>query len=95
VALIWYKVGDVMEIIKHPKNVKALGEEIKKACDMYWGREISEIQLKEIFFYWASKEGRRFFQEQDYRPAIKQIIGKRRLELVDRMLEGFQFRIEK
>ena len=82
-----------MELIKHPKTVKDLAAEIKKACDAYWGREITEIELKEILFYWASKEGKKLFQGNDYKPAIKKIIGKQRQELLNKILENFQPRI--
>ena len=82
-----------MEFIKHPKSVKELAAEVKRACDAYWGRDITEKQLTEIVVYWASKEGKKLFQGNDYRPAVKQIIGKQRQELLEKILENFQHRI--
>lgn len=79
-----------MEFIRHPKTRAELAYELKKACDAYWGREISEIELKEIIYHWALKENKKLFLGQDINPTIKIKIGVKRLDLLNNMLEGFQ-----
>lgn len=79
-----------MDFIRHPKTRTELAAEIKKACDSYWGREITEAQLKEILYHWALKENKKLFQGQEINPTIKIKLGVKRLDLVNNMLDGLQ-----
>lgn len=36
------------DFIKLPKTIVQLADEIKRAVDMYWNRELAEIELKEL-----------------------------------------------
>lgn len=74
-----------------PKSVKALAEEIKKAVDFYWNREISEIELKEILWKWATTG--KLLRGNDYNPTILRLCGKKRMEVVDKLLEGYRRKV--
>lgn len=82
-----------MEYLKHPKTVKDLAAEIKKLSDAYWGREITEKELKEAFVYYGLNENKKLFKASEINPTIKLIIGKQRTDLLEKLLEGLQSRI--
>lgn len=79
-----------MNYIIHHKNVVGMANEMKRAVDDYWGREITEIELKELLWKWAGTK--KVFKANDYVVTVKRILGKSRLEVVDRLLEGYQIR---
>jgi uncharacterized protein (TIGR04540 family) len=81
------------KLMKHPKTIKDMAYEIRKAVDMYWARQISEIELKEILFFWATNEGKKLFKANDLNPTVKFLIGERREDLINKLLEGFQHNI--
>lgn len=80
-------------IIKNPKSIKGLADEIKRVCDAYWGREMTESEAKGYIEYWANKENRKFFRGPEINPTIKIKIGKKREELITKWLEGTQIRM--
>lgn len=79
-----------MEILKNPTTIKMLASQLLKACDDYVSIKFSEKQLKELLFHYASNHGNKLFSLKGINPTIKNRIGKKRLELVNIMLEGFQ-----
>ena len=79
------------QFIKNPGTVKELAQEINRVSDAYWSRNITESALKEYMLYWASKHGDKLFMGSDLNPTVKKIIGKKRLSLVNIMLEGTQY----
>jgi uncharacterized protein (TIGR04540 family) len=79
----------VSDIIKNPKNVKELGREIRKVCDGYWGRELSEEDAKEMVAYWVKHENRKLFKAEELNPTIRIVIGLKREELILKWIEGF------
>lgn len=80
----------MVDVIRHPKTVKELAAEIMKVIDAYWGREIKESELRDIIIYWATHENNKLFAGNELNSTITKIIGKRRIELVNKMLEGTQ-----
>lgn len=82
-----------MDIIKNPTTVKMLATQILQACDQYISRGMSEKQLKELLYYYATRHGKKLFSIKDINPTVTNRIGKKRLELVNLLLEGFQHRI--
>lgn len=42
-------------IIRNPRTIKALADEIIKVCDVYWRRELTEEIAKGFVTYWAKK----------------------------------------
>ncbi len=81
----------IHQFIRNPGTVKELAKEINKLCDSYWSRNITEQTLKEYILYYASKHGDKLFQGPVINPTIRKIIGKKRLTLLNIMLDGTQF----
>lgn len=81
-----------MEILKNPTTVKLLAVQISLACDDYIARKLPEKQFRELLFHYASHHGKKFFSAKELNPTIINRIGKKRLELVNIMLEGFQYK---
>ncbi|KAB2950889.1 TIGR04540 family protein [Heliorestis acidaminivorans] len=79
------------EYIIFHKNVVHLAQEINKAFNDYWNRELTEIELKELLWKWASTG--KLFKGDDYSKSLKRIVGKERLKIMDKLLEGYQKKI--
>lgn len=77
-------------ILKNPTTVKLLASQIILACDYYIAKKITERQLKELVFHYANKHGNKLFSKDGINPTIENRIGKKRLGLLDIMLEGIQ-----
>lgn len=82
-----------MDILRNPTSVKLLAAQIIKACDDYIALQITEKQLKELIFHYASHHGNKLFSTKGINPTVVNRIGKKRLELLNIMLEGFQYRL--
>ncbi|MDD2684215.1 MAG: TIGR04540 family protein [Candidatus Cloacimonetes bacterium] len=82
-----------MEFLKNPTTVKMLAAQIIKACDNYITLKIPEKQLKDLITYYAAQHGKKLFSHASLNPTIKNRIGKKRIELVNIMLSGFQFKL--
>ena len=82
-----------MEFLKNPTTVKMLAAQIIKACDNYIALKIPEKQLKDLITYYAAQHGKKLFSHASLTPTIKNRIGKKRIELVNIMLSGFQFKL--
>lgn len=82
-----------MEFFKNPTTVKLMAAQIIKACDSYIGLKIPEKQLRELIIHYASQHGKKLFSHNGLNPTIKNRIGKKRSELVNIMLSGFQMKL--
>lgn len=82
-----------MEFLKNPTTVKLLASQIIKACDNYIGLKIPEKQLRELITYYASQHGKKLFSNNGLNPTIENRIGKKRSELVNIMLSGYQIKL--
>jgi len=82
-----------LEILKNPTTVKLLAAQIIRACDEYIAMKLTEKQLRELLLHYASHHGKKLFCTKGMNPTIVNRIGKKRLELVNIMLEGFQQRL--
>lgn len=81
-----------MEILKNPTTVKSMASQIIAACDSYIALRIPEKQLKELITYYATQHGKKLFSCNGLNPTVTKRIGKKRVELVNIMLSGFQNR---
>lgn len=79
-----------MDILKNPTSVKLLAVQIIKASDDYIALRITEKHLRELFFHYATCHGNKLFSLKGINPTIVNRIGKKRLELLNIILEGFQ-----
>jgi len=82
-----------LDILKNPTTVKLLASQIIKACDDYIAMKITEKHFKEIIIHYASRHGTKLFCANGFNPTIVNRIGKKRLELLNIMLEDFQQRL--
>ena len=79
-----------MDILKNPTTVKSLAQQIIAACDSYVALKMPEKQFKELIVHYASQHGKKLFSQAGLNPTITSRIGKKRVELVKIMLNGFQ-----
>lgn len=82
-----------MDILKNPTTVKLLAIQIIKACDEYISLKLPEKQFLELLYHYASQHGTKLFSTKGINPTIVNRIGKKRLELVNIMLNGYQLRM--
>ena len=82
-----------MEILKNPTTVKLLASQIIMSCDEYISLKLTEKQFRELLFHYASQHGKKLFSIKGINPTIVNRIGKKRLELVNIMLTGYQQRL--
>ena len=81
------------EFLKHPTSILAMSEEIIRATNDYKSRKLGNDELQEIILWYATRHGEKVFAGSGYNPTLKKIIGKRRIRMIDTMLEGFQMAI--
>ncbi len=79
------------EFISYPRTVVQLGEEIKRAVDLYWDRGIEEDQLKDLIKTWAGTG--LLLEGADLNKTVNKLIGKKRKRVILMMLNGFQYKI--
>ena len=87
------KEGHFMNILKNPTTVKLLASQIILACDDYIALKMTEKQFKELIAHYASHHGKKLFSKNGLNPTVTIRIGKKRAELVNIMLSGFQMRV--
>ena len=84
-----------MDILKNPTTVKMLATQVIRACDEYISMNLTEKQLRELMLHYACRHGAKLFGStgSGFNPTVTNRIGKKRLELVKLMLDGFQLRL--
>ena len=79
------------KIIKNPSTIKQLAEQLIAATDAYLTLRIEENDLQNIILHYASKHCKKLFGKNGkINPTIRNLIGKKRRELVELMLRGYQ-----
>lgn len=78
------------DFLRHPQTVRLLAEEIIKVCNDHKARRINDKTLQEIILYWATYEGEKLFNGNEFSSSIVKIVGKRRINLLGKLLNGFQ-----
>ena len=79
-----------MNILKNPTTVKLLASQIILACDGYISLKMTEKQFRELITHYASQHGKKLFSKDGLNPTVTIRIGKKRAELVNIILSGFQ-----
>jgi uncharacterized protein (TIGR04540 family) len=78
-------------ILRNPLTAKQLAKQVILAGDAYVSLKLSEKDFRELLYYYANKHGRKVFGiTGGLNPTLRRIIGKRRAELVEVMLSGYQ-----
>lgn len=81
------------DYIKNPKSVRSLSYELKKICDAYWTGNESEHALREYVHHVARHNKLLENNGKCINRSVRTIIGKRRVDLVSQMLEGYQLQL--
>ncbi len=79
-----------MDFMMYPTTVKTLAAEIINACDAYISRKTGTEDLRKLILHYASNYPDMLFNAQDLNPTVLNRIGKKRANLVNKMLEGYQ-----
>jgi len=81
-----------MDYIRYPPTVKVLVEEIKRASDDYFARQLPEEQLRSITLEWAKTSGDKLFAgPHQFSSTVEQRLGQKRLKLINIMLSGWHY----
>ena len=78
------------EYLQYPHSIVALAKEIRRIANDYNARKITNDELRDIFLWYSDKCPGKLFQGDDYNTSVKQIIGKRRIELLDMVFDSQQ-----
>ena len=81
------------EFLKYPKSIRAMAVEIRRVTNDYDARKIGNEELKEIILWYAIKCSNKLFRGEDFNPTLTQIIGRRRIKLIDELLDGYQLKL--
>ena len=87
------KEVQTLNILKNPTTVKLLANQIILACDGYISLKMTERQFRDLITHYASHHGKKMFSKDGLNPTVTTRIGKKRVELVNIMLSGFQMRV--
>jgi uncharacterized protein (TIGR04540 family) len=85
--------GISLDILRNPTTVKMLATHLIRACDNYIALKIPERQFKELIMHYAAFHGKKLFGLKGLNPTVVNRIGKKRVDLVNIMLDGFQNRL--
>jgi uncharacterized protein (TIGR04540 family) len=82
-----------MEFLMYPTTVKMLAAELISVCDAYISRKIGSEELRKVIHHYASNCPEMLFNAEALNPTVLNRIGKKREKLVNKMLEGYQYKI--
>ena len=75
-----------MEIKMFYKTQRELGEVLNKVVDAYWSDEIDENDLIKAIKYLYKNNSSKMVKDKTFTTVIKQQCGKRRLEVINKIL---------
>lgn len=87
------KKPEKRELIRNPKTMKDLAKEIINCIDLYWCGDITEAECREYINYTARHHKLLAKNGTDINPTVKIVIGARRVELLEKFLEGYQLQL--
>jgi uncharacterized protein (TIGR04540 family) len=70
-----------------------LAAEINTVCDAYISRKVGAEDLKKLVLHYAGNYPEMLFNAQELNPTMLNRIGKKRAKLVEKMLEGYQYKL--
>ena len=88
-----YKKSEYGTILRNPTSIKMLAGQIITASDDYIARKIDEGQYQSLIMHYAKNHGKKLFSLSTpggLNPTVFNRIGKKRTELVEMMLRGYQ-----
>lgn len=81
-----------MEFLMYPTTVKMLAAEIIAACDAYISRKIGVEDLRELIFHYADSYPEMLFNALELNSTVLNRIGKKRAKLLNKILDGYQYK---
>lgn len=81
------------KVIIHPSSIKELGRQTRKIIDAYWANQISEKECKQILIEIARTEAEKMLRGPKFNPTFQIVVGKKRLSVIEKMLEGYQTKL--
>lgn len=75
-----------MEIKIFPKTQRDLAATINLVIDTYWENNVSEVEMIEMIQKLYSNNQKKFLKDNKFTTVLQQQCGKRRLEVVSRVL---------
>ena len=77
--------------LRNPTTVKLLAKEIILASDAYIAKQMDEKEYRELIVHYATYHGKKLFTiNGSLNSTVKDRIGRKRCDLVELMLQGFQ-----
>ena len=70
----------------YPSTTTELIPDLKKVIDDYKARKITNQEVKDVIAFYAEKHPEKLYDEDNYNKTVKRLIGKRRLDTLDRIL---------
>jgi uncharacterized protein (TIGR04540 family) len=83
-------------LLRNPTTVKLLAKQIITASDDYISMSMEEREYRELILHYARCHAKKLFSYSkpgEVNPTIQNRIGKKRMQLIELMLEGFQIAI--
>lgn len=88
------EIFDTYNYMAYPQTIVGFSEELIKIIDDYMARKISNAELKEIILFYAETNAGKLFNGADYNITVKRLIGKKRIDVLNTILEGYQQRFK-
>lgn len=76
--------------LQYPSTIRELVAELKKACDDYFARRITNKEIKEIVLWYATSAPDKLFHGEEFNPTVTILLGKKRIRLITDLLDGYQ-----
>lgn len=73
--------------MQYPGTVKALATEMLTVCDDYYDKKINNDEMKDVIKWYAINQRDKFFSEGALNPTVTKILGKKRVNLVNTVLD--------
>ncbi|MCR4437371.1 MAG: TIGR04540 family protein [Clostridiales bacterium] len=87
------RTAERYSLLRNPTTVKMLAKQIIAASDDYISMTMGEKEYRELILHYARYHGKKLFSYSkpgELNPTIQNRIGKKRVQLVELMLNGFQ-----
>ena len=83
-------IFDKYGYIAYPVTILDFANELKKAVDDYRARKINNKEIKEIIVFYAHTQPDKLFDGAELNVTVQRICGKRRVEVINSFLNGYQ-----
>lgn len=78
------------EYKQYPASVVELAYEIRRIVDDYRARKVSNADFVEILQFYSVNQSEKLYTGKEYNITIQRKVGKRRMAVIDKVLDGSQ-----